>query len=120
MNSRTVRDFQVPLDVWRFVDEWAAAENFEIINSGERSRVYRKLLGPLSPSAHVEISENEGSVHLEAWLANSAPVRALRFFSIPPELGVESNGTNALAVARAVARDRINRLFVKLGQPLIS
>ena len=120
MALRTVRDFKVPLDVWKFVDEWATEEKFEIISSGERSRVYRKILGPLSPSAHVEISEKEGSVHLEAWVANSGPVRALRFFTLPPELGVESNGTKALAVARSVARDRINRLFVKLGQPLIS
>ena len=120
MALRTVRDFKVPLDVWRFVDEWAAEENFEIVSSGERSRVYRKILGALSPSAHVEISEGGGTVHLEAWLANSGPVRALRFFRLPPEVGVESNGTKALAVARSVARDRINRLFVKLGQPLIS
>ena len=120
MALRTVRDFKVPLDVWKFVDEWATEENFEIISSGERSRVYRKVLGPISPSAHVEISEKDGSVHLEAWMANSGPVRALRLFKLPRELGVESNGTKALAVARSVARDRINRLFVKLGQPLIS
>ena len=120
MALRTVRDFEVPLDVWKFVDEWAAEEKFEIISSEERSRVYRKIMGPLSPSAHVEISEKDGSVHLEAWMANTAPVRALRFFKVPPELGVESNGTKALKVPRSVARDRINRLFVKLGQPLIS
>lgn len=120
MALRTVRDFKVPLGVWKFVDEWATEENFEIISNGERSRVYRKIMGPLSPSAHVEISEEDGSVHMEAWLANSGPVRALRFFKLPPELGVESNGTKALAVARSVARDRINRLLVKLGQPLIS
>lgn len=120
MALRTIRDFRVPLDVWNFVDEWAIEEDFEVISSGERSRVYRKILGPLSPSAHVEISEEDGSIHLEAWMANSGPVRALRFFTLPPELGIESNGTKALVVARSVARDRINRLFVKLGQPLIS
>ena len=120
MALRTIRDFKVPLDVWRFVDEWAAEENFEVVSSGERSRVYRKIMGPLSPSAHVEISESDGTVHLEAWVANSPRVRALRFFRLPPELGVESNGTKALVVARSVARDRINRLLVKLGQPLIS
>ena len=120
MALRTVREFKVPLDVWKFVDEWATEENFEIISSEERSRLYRKTMGPLSPSAHVEISEKDGSVHLEAWLANSGPVRALRLFTLPPEVGVESNGTKALAVARTVALDRINRLLVKLGQPLIS
>ena len=120
MNSRTSRDFRVPLDIWKFVDEWAADEKFDVVSSGERSHVYRKDLGSLAPSAHVEITENDGSVHLEAWLANSTPVRALRFFRVPPELGVESNGTKALAVERTVARDRINRLFIKLGQPLIS
>ena len=120
MALRTIRDFKVPLDVWRFVDEWAAEENFEVVSSGERSRVYRKIMGPLSPSAHVEVSENDGMVRLEAWMANPAHVRALRFFKVPPELGIESNGTKALKVARSVARDRINRLFVKLGQPLIS
>ncbi len=120
MGLRTVREFKVPLDIWRFVDEWAEAENFEVISSGEQSRVYRKLLGALSPAAHVEISEDDGSVHLEAWLANSAPVRAVRFFRVPSEIGIESNGTGALVVERTVARDRINRLFIKLGQPLIS
>jgi len=120
MALKTIREFKVPLDVWKFVDEWAGEENFEVVSSGERTRVYRKIMGPLSPSAHVEISEHDGTVHMKAWMANPGHVRALRFFKIPPELGVESNGTKALNVARSVARDRINRLFVKLGQPLIS
>ena len=120
MNSRTSRDFQVPLDIWKFVDEWATDEKFDVVSTGKRSRIYRKDLGSLAPSAHVEITEHDGNVHLEAWLANATPVRAMRLFKVPPELGVESNGTKALTVERTVARDRINRLFIKLGQPLIS
>ena len=119
MKSRTVRDFNVPTDIWKFVDHWAQTEGFAPAADGPR-RLYKKEFGPLSPAACVEIGESDGNVHLEAWIENPPLARALRLFTAPEELPVESDAAKTAAVARNVSRDRVNRLLMKLGQPLIS
>lgn len=119
MRSRTIRDFNVPTDIWKFVDQWAETEGFELTDNGSK-RVYRKEFGALTPTAFVEIGEADGRVHFEAWLKNRPLARAIKLFTASDEIAVESNGTKEAAVARNVARDRVNRLLIKLGQPLIS
>ena len=119
MNSRTVRDFNVPTDIWSFVEDWAQTEGFQLAGNGDR-RFYKKEFGALSPAACVEIRENSGDVHLEAWIENPPLKRALSLFSAPEELPVESSGAKKAIVARNISRDRVNRLLIKLGQPLIS
>jgi hypothetical protein len=119
MRSRTVRDFNVPTDIWKFVDQWAETESFELTDDGPK-RVYKKEFGALTPTAFVEIGEADGNVHFEAWLKNRPLSRAIKLFTNPDEMGIESNGSKHAVVARNVARDRVNRLLIKLGQPLIS
>ncbi|MFN6963238.1 MAG: hypothetical protein ACK4S4_05660 [Pyrinomonadaceae bacterium] len=119
MNSRTVRDFKVPTDIWKFVDDWARTEGFELAANGDR-RLYKKEFGKFSPSSWVEIRESGGDVHLEAWLHNPPAARALTLFTTPEELPVDSSGPQKALVARNISRDRVNRLLIKLGQPLIS
>jgi len=119
MNSRTVRDFKVPTDIWKFVDDWAQTEGFELAANGDR-KLYKKQFGKLSPASWVEIREREGDVHLEAWVQNPPLARAVTLFTAPEELPVDSSGPNKAVVARNVSRDRVNRLLIKLGQPLIA
>lgn len=119
MNSRTVRDFKVPTDIWKFVDQWAETEGFELVGNGSK-RLYKKEFGLLTPTAFAEIGEADGNVHFEAWLKNRPLARVIRLFTGPDELGVESADSTTAVVARNVARDRLNRLLIKLGQPLIS
>ena len=119
MNSRTVRDFNVPTDIWTFVDQWAQTEGFAPAADGPK-RFYKKEFGPLSPAACVQIGEDEGKVHLEAWIQTPPLARALRLFTAPEELPIDSGGAKQAVVARNISRDRVNRLLLKLGQPLIS
>ena len=119
MRSRTVRDFTVPTDIWKFVDQWAETEGFELTENGTK-RVYKKELGALTPTAFVQIGEADGSVHFEAWIKNRPLTRLFTLFASPDEMGVESDDWKTAVVARNVARDRVNRLLIKLGQPLIS
>jgi hypothetical protein len=119
MKSRTVRDFTVPTDIWPAVDNWATTEGFTLIDDNGSRRAYAKTNGTLAPTFNVEIGNDNEKVHLEAWLTTTPFGRALSFFTKPEEVMVESGGSGML-IPRATARDRINRLMIQLGQPLIT
>lgn len=115
MNSRTVRDFTVPTDIWPIVARWAAGDNFDL-KSDEGSK--KRYENSTSPVTVVEISQEDLNIHLEAWTKASVFSRLISLFTLPEELSLDSTETKAV-VPRAIARDSVNRLMIQLAQPLI-
>ncbi|MEW6360881.1 MAG: hypothetical protein ACK42A_01385 [Pyrinomonadaceae bacterium] len=119
MNSRTLRDFTVPADIWPLVEKWAETEGFKLIESSDERRFYQKGDGVIVSSTRLVITRNGDKVKLETWLESNLFTRLFTLFLAPRELALEPGGI-ALAVPRSIARDAVNRLLIKLGQPLIS
>ena len=119
MNSRTVRDFSVPTDIWPTVERWAKEEGFELLESSGNKRVYRHGSGLIVLPTMLEISADDGNVHLEAWIKSNPVNRLLSLFLTPNEIALETGGIT-FAAARSLARKSVNRLLVHLGQPLIA
>lgn len=118
MNSRTIRDFTVPTDIWPAVERWAKTEGFKLIADLGEKRSYQKGNGWLVLPTKLEIMQTNEDVHLEVWVYGSTFNRIFTLFLLPEELTIESGGVRAL-IPRSVSRDSVNRLLIHLGQPLI-
>lgn len=119
MNSRTIRAFSVPADIWPIVDVWAAAESFRLIDDNGIKRSYQKGFGLMILPTKFEIGQADGSVHFEAWIHASMINRIFTLFMMPEEMTIESGGFRAI-IPRTISRDQINRLMIQLGQPMIA
>lgn len=119
MISRTVRDFSVPTDIWPTVERWAKEEGFELLESSGSKRIYRHGSGLIVLPTMLEISAEEGQVHLETWIKSNPINRLLSLLMTPNEIALETGGIT-FAAARSLARKSVNRLLVHLGQPLIA
>ncbi len=119
MNSRTIRDFSVPTDIWPAVERWALAEGFRLVEDDGTKRRYQRGSGLIVLPTKLEISQLDGNVNLEAWIHCSPINRLLSLFLLPEEITLESGGLRAV-VPRTIARDAVNRLMIHLGQPLIA
>ena len=119
MNSRTIRDFTVPTDVWPAVERWSKTEGFELIVDLGDKRRYQKGNGWIVLPTKLEITQTDGSVHLEVWIYGSPFNRIFTLFLLPEEITIESGGVRAL-IPRSIARDSVNRLMIQLAQPLIT
>jgi hypothetical protein len=117
MNSRSIRDFSVPTDIWPTVEKWAENENFRLVGRTGDSRRYEKSDGSLLTV--LEINQTGQKIHLEAWLRAGIVSRLLTLWRLQEESGLASSEHRAI-VPRTVARDSVNRLMVKLAQPLIT
>lgn len=119
MNSRTIRDFTVPTDIWPVVERWAKAEGFYLIEDLGEKRRYQKGNGWLVLPTKLEITQTEAGVHLEVWIHGSLFNRVVTLFMLPEEIEIASGGVRAL-IPRSIARDSVNRLLIQLAQPLIT
>jgi len=119
MNSRTIRDFVVPADIWPAVTKWAESEGFRLIDDGGTKRKYQKGHGLLVLPTKLEIGQTSEGVHLEAWIHCSAINRLFSLFMLPEEITLDSGGLRAV-IPRTISRDAVNRLMIKLGQPMIT
>lgn len=119
MNSRTIRDFYVPTNIWPTVEQWAENEGFRLLDDDGVKRRYQKGRGLLIFPTMFEMSLSEGNVHLEAWVRADILNRAVSMFILPEESRIDSGGFAAI-LPRNVSREAVNRLLVKIGQPLIS
>lgn len=119
MNSRTIRDFSVPVDVWPTVDKWMSTEGFRLIDDQGTKRTFQKGYGLLILPTKVEITQTNGNVHLEAWIQSNILTRAMTLFLTPLEVKLDTGGVT-FAIPRSIARDYVNRLLILLGQPLIT
>ncbi|MBK6751941.1 MAG: hypothetical protein KA956_03745 [Pyrinomonadaceae bacterium] len=119
MNSRTIRQFSVPTNIWPAVERWAVSEGFNLIEDLGEKRRYQKGNGWIVLPTKLEITQNEAGVHLEVWVYGSLFNRIFTLFLLPEEITIESGGVRAL-IPRSIARDSVNRLLVQLAQPLIT
>lgn len=119
MNSRTIRDFHVPTEIWHRVEKWAETEGFRLLDDDGTKRRYQKGHGLLVLPTKFEISIADGDVHFEAWIHVSMIYRIFSLFMLPEEIGLESGGFKAV-ISRTISRDAVNRLLVQIGQPLIA
>lgn len=119
MSSRTIRDFSVPKDIWPMVERWAESEGFRLVSEEGPKRSYQKGHGLLILPTKLEITQSDGSVHLEAWIHAAFINRLFSLFLLPEELTIESGGMRTV-IPRTISRDAVNRLMVQLAQPLIT
>jgi len=120
MNSRTVRDFSVPTNIWPAVERWAQSEGFRLIDDEGTKRNYQKGFGLLILPTKLEISQTDDDrVHLEAWIHGALINRIVSLFLLPAEITLESGGFKAV-IPRTISRDSVNRLMIQLGQPMIT
>ena len=119
MNSRTIRDFNVPTDIRHRVEKWAETEGFRLLDDDGTKRRYQKGHGLLVLPTMFEISIIDGDVHFEAWIHASMFHRIFSFFLFPENIWLESGGLLAV-IPRTISRDAVNRLLVQIGQPLIA
>jgi hypothetical protein len=116
MAARTIRDFQVGVDIAPLVDAWARANHYGsrgILPDGTRS--YQRGNGFLTGAMPFTINQSGPSVHLEAWIHATLVARILGLFLIPSDMGIESGGVRGL-LPRSMARDAVNKLLAQLDQ----
>lgn len=118
MNSRTVRNFTVSLDVWPIVERWAKTEGFVLVEDLGETRRYQKGNGWIVLPTKLEVTLKDSSVHMEVWVYGSIFNRIFTLFMLPEEITIESGGVRAL-IPRTVSRESVNRLLTLLGQPMI-
>jgi hypothetical protein len=119
MNPRTVRDFEYSGDSRPIVDAWAVENGFRLLDGTGAARLFQKGHGFWTAPVRFEASQEGSKVHLETWIPMNLLVRLMALFMLPKQMGVESGGFRA-ALPRKIARQAVNRLFEKLGQPPVA
>ena len=119
MNSRTIRDFSVPANIWPNVEHWAASEGFRLIDDLGTTRRFQKGHGLLVLPTKLEIGQMGSDVHLEAWVYGAMINRIFSLFLLPEEIKLDSGGFQAM-IPRSISRDSVNRLLIQMGQEMIT
>ena len=118
-SARTIRDFQVGVDIAPLVDEWARANHYGFRGtSADGTRRFQRGNGMLTWAMPFTIRQSGPAVHLEAWTHVVFLTRIFSFFLIPSDMGIESGGLRG-ALPRGIARDAVNKLLAQFDQPLI-
>jgi hypothetical protein len=118
LTRRTFRDFTVDKDIWHIVDNWARMTKFRVKQMGKNWKLLQKGTGFLVAPMMLEIGEEKGKVHLEAWVRCNFLIRLMALFMLPAEMGIESGGFRGVA-PRRIARNAVNQLLLEFKQPLI-
>jgi hypothetical protein len=118
MAKRTVRDFAAGGDVGPAVDAWAKDAGYRLKETRDGTRVFQKGTGFLVAPMMLSVRQEQGEVHVEAWIRANLFVRLMSLFILPAEMGVESGGMRAV-LPRKIARGQVNKLLEALGQPPI-
>jgi hypothetical protein len=116
--KRTERTFPMPENLWPTVEAWAAEKGYRCKESTGTDRTFQKGVGFLVAPMMLQLTEQNGSVTMQAWIRAGLFVRAFSLFILPAEMGVESGGFKAV-LPRKIARNAINDLLNKLDQPPI-
>ncbi len=118
MSRRTAYDFTVKEEIWPVVENWAKETGFRLKESRQSRKLYQKGHGILVAPMMLEITKTEEKVYLEAWVMLNFFIRLSVLFMVPSEMGIESGGFRLVA-PRKIARNAVNKLLSKLGQPVI-
>ena len=116
MAARTVRDFQVGVDVAPLVDAWARDNHYGFRGvAPDGTRCYQRGNGIVTGAMPLTVHQAGKQVHLEAWIHATLLARICALFLIPSDMGIESGGLRGV-VPRNIARESVNRLLARLGQ----
>ena len=120
MAARTIREFQVDGDITPLVDAWARANHYGFRGvSPDGTRRYQRGNGIVTGAMPMTVRQDGTLVHLEAWIHATLAARISSLFVIPTDMGIEPGGFRG-SIPRSVARDAVNKLLVRLGQPRIT
>jgi hypothetical protein len=115
----TVIRFRYSGDLRKAVEEWCAAKGFSAKNASGACREYQKGNGWTTPPILLRIRHTPQDTMLEACLLFGELARLCSFYTLPPEMGLESGGYSHW-LNRSQARKTVNTLLAKLGQAGIS
>ncbi|MCI0403903.1 MAG: hypothetical protein L0212_10325 [Acidobacteria bacterium] len=118
MTKRTVLDFSFPGNLWGTVEPWAKENGYNQREGDASRRLYQKGTGLLVAPMMLDLRQQGGQVHLEAWVRCNLFVRFMALFMLPAEMGIESGGFRGV-LPRNIARGAVNKLLPQLGQPVI-
>jgi hypothetical protein len=119
MDKRTVREFNYRGKLWPLVEAWATETGFALAEeSGDRRR-YQRGRGWFMAPAVVEIRQEGAQVALTAWIKADYYLILSLLRGEKPESGIESGGLTA-AIPRRKAREAVNTLLRRLGQPPVT
>lgn len=118
MAKRTTLDFPFAGDLWGTLEPWAKENGYQQQQGDASRRLYQKGVGFLVAPMMLEVRQEDGQVHLEAWVRCNLFVRLMSLFMLPAEMGIESGGFRAV-LPRNIARSAVNKLLPQLGQPAI-
>lgn len=118
MAKRTALDFSFAGDLWGIVEPWARENGYQQKQGDTSGRLYQKGTGFLVAPMMLQVRQDGGQVHLEAWIRCNLFVRIMALFMLPAEMGIESGGFRAV-LPRNIARTAVNKLLPQLGQPAI-
>ncbi len=122
--GRTIRNLGFQGDIWPILNQWAATNNYKLIESkliesDQNSRTYQLANMPLSQRMLKIGSTNNGYV-LEAWIKvrHIQRIGTLGLLA-PSELRIEGGGIWR-KISRMLAREEVNPLLASLGELPIS
>ena len=118
MNPRTIRDFEFAGESRSIVDSWAGENGFRLIDGGP-ARVFQRGHGFWTAPVRFSIEQQGSKVHIETWVHVNFLVRLSALFLLPKQMGLESGGFRGV-LPRKIGREAVNKLFQKLGQPVIA
>jgi hypothetical protein len=119
MKGRTILEFPCPADFWSQVDAWAAETGFILQGREGKRRLYRKGFWLLMAPAWLEIRQEGRRATLEAWVKSDFFLILNILAGSKPETAIKSGGLTA-AVPRKRAREAVNRLLSRFGQPPVT
>ena len=103
MAKTTVR-LKQPASIWPVVEQWAEAHNYTLETQVESTRTYLRKVADASAQIHLEISQVDMDVKIQAWFSDL----------IRKELEIDSSSIYA-ALPRKEAVREINYLLTALG-----
>ena len=116
MKGRTRFEFPCPGNFWSQVDAWATETGFTLHCKEGNRRLYRRGFWLLMAPIWVEIRQDGRQAILEAWVKSDFFLILNILSGSKPETSIKSGGLTA-AVPRRRARESVNLLLFRFGQP---
>ena len=115
--THTIRSFQFKQPLLPIVKEWAKECGFTV-ETQDTKILCEKDIGLMTTPIQVNLEESDGSIKFEAFLKVDAISMFTTLFMASDEMQLES-GDGELLFDRKIARDKVNKLLTRLGQPII-
>lgn len=116
--SRTTMDFRAPTGNWQWIDPWAQATGFRLMQSAGPMRLYQKGDGFWTVPVMASFQQANDLIHLETWVRANFFNRLRALFMVPEEMELRSGGLK-MVIPRKYGREAVNKLLAQLQLPLI-